>query len=125
MALESSDPTSRREYRTGWLGWRRPHLRPVGAVRERPPEPGSHITSRVNYAPRRFDLDTLLLLLRLALSLVFVVAAVGKLNDRDGTRGAVIQFGAPYALSGIIAALLPVAELATALLLIVSATAWV
>ena len=68
-------------------------------------------------------LEVLLSLGRLLLVAVFVVAAVAKLLDQGGTRHAVHEFGAPRALTGVLAILLPVAELAVAASLIPATTA--
>ncbi len=68
-------------------------------------------------------LEVLLSLGRLLLAAVFVAAAVTKLLDRGGTRHAVAEFGAPQALAGALAILLPLAELAVAALLIPTGTA--
>jgi peroxiredoxin len=65
----------------------------------------------------------LLLILRLALIAVLAVAGVAKLADRNGARQAVTGFGVPEPLGAPVAVLLPVAELAAALLLIPSTTA--
>ena len=66
-----------------------------------------------------------LLALRIGLSAVFGVAGVAKLLDRPGTRDAVTNFGAPASWSGPLALLLPAAELAIALGLLLSTTAWI
>ena len=55
---------------------------------------------------------------RLVLAVVFVVSAVAKLRDRDGSREAVQGFGVPTALVGLVAGGLPFAELACAALLV-------
>ena len=55
---------------------------------------------------------------RLILAIVFVVSAVAKLRDRDGSREAVRGFGVPTALVGVVAGGLPFAELTCAVLLI-------
>jgi thiol-disulfide isomerase/thioredoxin len=68
-------------------------------------------------------LEVLLSLGRLLLVTLFVVAAATKLLDRGGTRDAIREFGAPAALAGVLAILLPLAELAVAALLIPTATA--
>ena len=65
-----------------------------------------------------------LVALRLGLSVVFGVAGVAKLLDQSGTREAVTNFGAPASWSGPLAVLLPLAEIAIALGLLLSATAW-
>lgn len=64
------------------------------------------------------------LVARLALAVIFAVAAVGKLGDRDGSRDALRRFGVPGALTGVVAILLPAVELATAATLTAPATAW-
>lgn len=69
-------------------------------------------------------MDVALLLARIALAVVFVVAAVAKLADRDGTRRAVVGFGVPERIAPPSAAVLPLAELTVAALLIPTATAW-
>jgi thiol-disulfide isomerase/thioredoxin len=63
------------------------------------------------------------LIARLALAAVFAVAAGAKLTDRQGTRDAVVAFGAPPGAAASLALLIPLAELATAALLLPSATA--
>src|SRR3954447_10978042 len=55
---------------------------------------------------------------RLVLALVFVVSAVAKVRDREGSREAVVAFGVPSLLVGGVAAGLPVAELVCAALLV-------
>jgi peroxiredoxin len=55
---------------------------------------------------------------RLVLAIVFVVSAVAKLRDRDGSRTAVEGFGVPTALVGVVTTGLPFAELACAVLLL-------
>jgi thiol-disulfide isomerase/thioredoxin/uncharacterized membrane protein YphA (DoxX/SURF4 family) len=65
-----------------------------------------------------------LVALRLGLSVVFGVAGVAKVLDQRGTRDAVINFGAPANWSGPLAWLLPLTEIAIALGLLLSATAW-
>ncbi len=68
-------------------------------------------------------MPALLLVLRLILVAVLAVAGVAKLADRSGAVGAVKGFGVPERLAGTVAGLLPVAELAAAVLLIASSTA--
>ena len=63
-------------------------------------------------------------LVRLVLSLVFGVAGITKLTDQKGTREAVMNFGAPKGAVPSIAVVLPLMELAIALGLLFSATAW-
>lgn len=69
-------------------------------------------------------MDLIVLIARLLLAAVFVVAALTKLTDRDGTRRAVVGFGVPERLAPPLAAALPISELAIAALLIPTATAW-
>lgn len=64
-----------------------------------------------------------LILLRIALAAVFAVAGVAKLVDRAGTRTAVVAFGAPEQIAGSLAVVLPLAELATAGLLLLGSGA--
>jgi methylamine dehydrogenase accessory protein MauD len=59
---------------------------------------------------------------RLLLAVVLLVAAAGKLTDRQGFRRAVTDFGVPKALAASVALVLPLAELAIAALLVPSAT---
>jgi peroxiredoxin len=62
--------------------------------------------------------------MRLGLSAVFAVAAVGKAADREGSRTAMSAFGVPTPLVGTAALLVPPAELAVAVALIPTASAW-
>jgi thiol-disulfide isomerase/thioredoxin len=68
-------------------------------------------------------LDALLLTSRLLLAAVLAVAALAKLADREGSRQAVVAFGAPRSAAAPLALVLPVAELAVAVLLLPAATA--
>lgn len=68
-------------------------------------------------------METLDLILHIALAAVFAVAALAKLADRVGTRDTLGEFGVPAALAGVGAIALPLAEAATAALLLVPATA--
>jgi thiol-disulfide isomerase/thioredoxin len=65
----------------------------------------------------------LALVARLVLAGVFAVAGVAKLADRNGTRKAVVSFGAPERIAGALAIALPLAELAVAGLLLPASTA--
>lgn len=56
---------------------------------------------------------------QLLLAGVFAVAGVAKLFDRAGSRQAVGDFGVPERLAPLVAVLLPVAELATAVALVI------
>ena len=60
---------------------------------------------------------------QLVLAAVFVVAGAAKLVDRDGTRRAVADFGAPEPLQAPVAVALPLVELAIAGALFVPALA--
>lgn len=64
-----------------------------------------------------------LLITRVGLAAVFAAAGIGKLADRPGARKAAIDFGAPDAMAGPLAVLLPLAELAVAVLLLPATTA--
>jgi thiol-disulfide isomerase/thioredoxin/uncharacterized membrane protein YphA (DoxX/SURF4 family) len=70
-------------------------------------------------APYHRAVDALLLSVRVVLAAVFLVAAVGKLLDLEGSRRALEEFGVPARLARPGGAVLPVAELlvATALLI--------
>jgi methylamine dehydrogenase accessory protein MauD len=65
----------------------------------------------------------MLVVIRLVLAGVFVVAAVGKLADRAGSREAVARFGVPASLVGAVSAGLPMIELGVAVGLVMVATA--
>jgi thiol-disulfide isomerase/thioredoxin len=60
---------------------------------------------------------------RLLLGLVFALAGLAKLADRNGTREAVLAFGSPARIAGVLAIALPAAELAVAILLLPARTA--
>jgi peroxiredoxin len=68
-------------------------------------------------------MDIALLVARLLLAAVFALAAFGKITDPKGTREALAGFGVPRFLITPFGILLPVAELAVAVLLIPTATA--
>jgi peroxiredoxin/uncharacterized membrane protein YphA (DoxX/SURF4 family) len=61
---------------------------------------------------------------RWLLSLVFLVAAVGKFADLPGSRRAVREFGLPENLANPMGTLLPAIELGIALALLFARTAW-
>jgi methylamine dehydrogenase accessory protein MauD len=69
-------------------------------------------------------MGTALLVARLLLALVFLVAGVAKLADRPGSHQAIVDFGLPGRLAVPLGVLLPLAELAVAASLILTATAW-
>jgi thiol-disulfide isomerase/thioredoxin len=60
---------------------------------------------------------------RLVLGAVLALAGIAKLADRRGTREAVVAFGASERAAGLLAVLLPIAELAAAGLLLPATTA--
>jgi peroxiredoxin len=68
-------------------------------------------------------MDALELIARFALAAVFAVAGLTKLADRPGSREALVAFGVPERLASPGAIVLPIAELAIAVLLIPAATA--
>jgi thiol-disulfide isomerase/thioredoxin/uncharacterized membrane protein YphA (DoxX/SURF4 family) len=70
-------------------------------------------------------MDTVELALRVLLAVVFATAGVGKLLDLDGSRRAVADFGVPERAASAIGLLLPLAEIAVAILLIFEPTAQV
>jgi uncharacterized membrane protein YphA (DoxX/SURF4 family)/peroxiredoxin len=69
-------------------------------------------------------LNGLLLLSRLAISVVFVVAGAAKLADLPGSRRAVRDFGVPPKLADALGTALPFAELAVGIALLPNRTAW-
>ncbi len=69
-------------------------------------------------------MDIALLIARLLLALVFVIAGMAKLADREGSRQAVVDFGVPTVLAAPLGIFLPLAELAVAAALISPVTAW-
>src|SRR5215475_15089096 len=69
-------------------------------------------------------MSLLLLLLRLLLAGTFAVAGSAKLADLAGSRKAMRDFGVPSNLADVFGLLLPLAELAVAVALVVPMTAW-
>jgi peroxiredoxin len=69
-------------------------------------------------------MSMIIALTRLMLSAVFGVAGVTKLLDQPGTREAVTNFGAPRSFAPSVAVALPLVELAIAVGLLFTATAW-
>src|SRR5947209_5798790 len=65
-----------------------------------------------------------LLIARLLLAVVFVVAGLAKLADLAGSRQALRDFGVPALLAAPFGLLLPLAELAVAIALIPTVSAW-
>jgi peroxiredoxin/uncharacterized membrane protein YphA (DoxX/SURF4 family) len=64
-----------------------------------------------------------LLVCRVVLAAVFIVAGVAKLADLEGSRRAVGEFGVPERFAGRLGGLLPVAELAVGVALLVTPAA--
>ncbi len=69
-------------------------------------------------------MSIVLLLARVGLSLIFLIAGLAKLADLAGSRQALRDFGVPAALATPFGVLLPVAELAVAVALLPSFSAW-
>jgi thiol-disulfide isomerase/thioredoxin/uncharacterized membrane protein YphA (DoxX/SURF4 family) len=68
-------------------------------------------------------MSALLLCARCVLAGVFLLAAVGKLADLDGSRKALEEFGVPARAAALAGPALPLAELAVAALLLIRPTA--
>lgn len=68
-------------------------------------------------------MNTAVLVARLVLTVVLAVAGLAKIADRAGTRRAVVDFGVPAPLAAPVGLLLPLAELASAALLVPTPTA--
>ena len=69
-------------------------------------------------------MEELLLIVRIVLAGIFGVAGVAKLYDLSGSKKAVMGFGVPEVLAKPIGVLLPLAEIAIAILLIPIQTSW-
>src|SRR5215208_2566598 len=69
-------------------------------------------------------MNVALLTARLLLALVFAVAGVAKLADREGSQQAIVDFGVPSAIAAPLGLLLPLAELTVAATLLPASTAW-
>ncbi|GHO65128.1 hypothetical protein KSC_040200 [Ktedonobacter sp. SOSP1-52] len=65
-----------------------------------------------------------LLLLRLLLSLVFLIAGLAKLADLPGSQKALHNFGVPEALAGLMGIVLPIVEIGVAVALIPRTWSW-
>ena len=68
-------------------------------------------------------MDALLLAARLILAAVFLVSGIAKLFDLQGSKSAMRSFGVPESATRASAILLPIAEIAIALLLLPVVTA--
>ncbi len=64
------------------------------------------------------------LIARLVLAGVFLIAAAAKLGDHSGSRKALLEFGVPKRLAGLLAVLLLIAELGVAIALLPATSAW-
>src|SRR5260370_9023428 len=73
---------------------------------------------------RRFTMEIALLTARLLLAAMFAVAGLAKLWGAAGSRAALIGFGLPAALATPLGRLLPLAELAVAVALVPTISAW-
>jgi thiol-disulfide isomerase/thioredoxin len=69
-------------------------------------------------------MEILFILIRLFLFGILALAATGKLIDPVGTRKAAVDFGVPASLAGMVARLLPVAEIAFGVMLLFAPYAW-
>src|SRR5437868_5178254 len=69
-------------------------------------------------------MSIVLLLARLVLAVVFFVAGLGKLLDLKGSQEAMRDFSLPRSLAAPLGILLPFAELAVTVALIIPALAW-
>ena len=69
-------------------------------------------------------MDVVLFIARLLLAAVFIVAGFAKLADLPGSRQALRDFGVPAVLANPSGVLLPLAEIAVAVALIPSVSAW-
>jgi thiol-disulfide isomerase/thioredoxin len=69
--------------------------------------------------------EALLLTIRLVLSLIFGIAGIAKLADRVGSEKAIVDFGLPENTAKPLAVLLPLMEIAAAVLLLFVEMAWV
>src|SRR5215469_15513786 len=69
-------------------------------------------------------MDVALLTARVLLAAIFLVAGLAKLADLAGSQQALRDFGVPVKLVMPLGVLLPLAELAVAVALLLPATAW-
>src|SRR2546428_7919307 len=69
-------------------------------------------------------MSLVLLFARFLLAVIFVVAGLAKLADRAGSQKALQDFGLPAALAQPLGLLLPLAELAVAVALLLPVTDW-
>ena len=68
--------------------------------------------------------DEILLILRVLLSAIFALAAVGKLQDRAGAQKAMADFGVPENMAPAASLALAIAELAVAFALLFPSISW-
>jgi len=69
-------------------------------------------------------METVLLLARVLLALIFLVAGMAKLADRGGSKQAVIDFGLPTRLAPLLGLVVPLTELGVAAALVSASTTW-
>lgn len=69
-------------------------------------------------------MDALVVIGRALLGVVFAISGFAKLVDRAGSRRSLVAFGVPAVLAGPLGLLLPLAEIAGAILVVPAATAW-
>ncbi len=67
---------------------------------------------------------SVLLLARLLLSIIFLIAGFAKLADLSGSQKALHNFGVPEVLARPLGIVLPIAEIATAIVLVSATWAW-
>ena len=65
-----------------------------------------------------------MLIIRLFLAAIFILAGIGKLLDLKGSEKAVKDFGVPEILAKPFSIILPIAEIAFAILLLFVETSW-
>ncbi len=69
-------------------------------------------------------METLVVIIRVFLAAVFVIAAVSKLRDLEGTRRSVVSFGVPESIASAFSVALPIIEIVAAAMLLMVATSW-
>src|SRR4051794_41797257 len=67
-------------------------------------------------------MDTVVLVIRILLAVVFATAGVGKLLDLQGSKAAARDFGVPRSLASVVGVVLPIVELAAAVMLVLRPT---
>lgn len=69
-------------------------------------------------------METLVVIIRAFLAAVFVIAAVSKLRDLEGTRKSVVSFGVPESIASAFSIALPLVEIVATAMLLMVATSW-